>query len=250
MNCDVGLEKEYFRMNAANNNTVALVTGASEGIGRAISLELLREGYVVVLVSRSQEKLDGVLAEVGDLAEHARTFTADLTDSAQVNRLVEDVILSEGKIDILVNNLGRGLPRELIDTTDEEWHYLVNINLSNTFYICRAALPYMRERRSGVIINIASRAGRRGEGAFAAYSALKHGVIGLTRALADSEYHFGIRVNAICPGAVATRRMIESHPDDNPSRWHAPEEVAGAVLYLLSPAARLMNGQIIDMFGT
>jgi NAD(P)-dependent dehydrogenase (short-subunit alcohol dehydrogenase family) len=74
-------------------------------------------------------------------------------------------------------------------------------------------------------------------------------MVGLTRALADSEYHFGIRVNAVCPGAVATRRMMALHPDDDPSRWHAPEDVASAVLFLLSPAARMMNGQVIDMFG-
>jgi 2-deoxy-D-gluconate 3-dehydrogenase len=106
----------------------------------------------------------------------------------------------------------------------------------------------MRQQQSGVIINIASRAGRRGEGDLAAYSALKHGMVGLTRALADSEYHFGIRVNAVCPGAVATRRMLALLPDDDHSRWHAPEDIASAVLFLLSPAARLMNGQVIDMF--
>ncbi|MCB2202626.1 SDR family oxidoreductase [bacterium] len=235
-------------MKPESKNQVALVTGASEGIGKAISLALLADGYRVVMVSRSQKKLDDVLVEAGELDLRAKTYTADLTGSAQVNELVADVINVEGKIDVLVNNLGRGLPRALIETTDEEWHCLVDINLSTVFYVCRAVLPHMRDRQRGVVINVASRAGRRGEGGFAAYSALKHGVVGLTRALADSEHHFGIRVNAVCPGAVATRRMTELHPGDELDQWHKPEDVASTVLYLLSPAARLMNGQVIDMF--
>lgn len=210
---------------------------------------MLCEGYRVVIVSRSQENLDAALAGAGDLAGNARTITADLTDSTQVNKVIDGVIRTESKIDVVINNLGRGLARELIETTDEEWHYLVDVNLSHVFYICRAVLPHMRARRGGPNINIASRAGRRGEGGFAAYSPFKHGVMGLTRALADSEHPFGVRVNAVYPGAVATRRMIELHPDEDPSRWHGPEDVASAVLYLLSPAARLMNGLVIDVFG-
>lgn len=231
-----------------NKFAFALVTGASEGIGKAIALKLLIGGYRVGLVSRSQDKLDAALAEAGNQAENAWTFTADLTDPSQANLLIQETLQREGKLDILVNNLGRGLQSQLVDTTDEEWDYMVKINLSSAFYMCRAALPHMRERHTGDIINIASRAGRRGEGDFAAYSALKHAVVGLTRALADSESEYGIRANAVCPGLVATERLKRAKPNLDFVEAIQPGDVAEAVLFLLSPAARTMNGQVINLF--
>lgn len=226
----------------------ALVTGASEGIGKAIVLKLLRDGYRVGLASRSQDKLDAVLVQAGSLAGNAWVYPADLTDSAKVSRLMEEAIRREGKIDALVNNVGQGIRRQIIDTNDDEWDYLVKINLTSAFYACRAVLPYMRERKAGRIVNIASRAGRVGEGQLAAYSALKHGMVGLTRALADSEAEFGIRVNAVCPGLVATERMLAALPEDAFSGSNQPGDVAEAVLFLLSPAAKTMNGQVMDLF--
>ena len=225
-----------------------LVTGASEGIGKAISLALLRNGYRVGMASRSQEKLDKALTEAGDLAQFAWVYSADLTESEQVNQLVDQAIQREGKIDALVNNVGRGVRGEIVDTTDEMWDFLVKLNLSSAFYACRAALPHMRKQQSGAIVNIASRAGRVGEGELGAYSALKHGMVGLTRALADSEAKFGIRANAVCPGLVATQRMLDTLPQLDYSSANVPEDVAEAVLFLLSPAAKTMNGQVMDLY--
>ncbi len=227
---------------------VAIVTGSSEGIGKTISLTLLETGFRVVLVSRNIQKLEQAVHMHTRFSESFWLYPADLTDSEQVNQLVKEVELRESKIDVLVNNLGHGIRRELIDTTDGEWQSLVNINLTSSFYTCRAVLPGMRSRKSGHIINIASRAGRRGEGEFAAYCALKHGLIGLTRALADSENKFGVQVNAICPGAVATERMLEKNAKSSDADLIAPQEVARAVLFLLSPAAAHMNGQCLDLF--
>lgn len=226
----------------------AIVTGASEGIGKAISLKLLRENYRVLLISRSQDKLNRVLEEADNLAANAWTITADLTDPKQVNRSVKEVIKCEASIDVLINNLGRGLRRELVETSDEEWDFLVRINLSSAFYMSRDILIHMRKQQFGQIINIASRAGRTGEGEFAAYSTLKHGMVGLTRALADSEGKYGIRVNAICPGLVATQRMVANLPNLDFSGSNLPEDVAEAAMFLLSPAAKTMNGQVIDLF--
>lgn len=226
----------------------AIVTGASEGIGKAIALRLLKDQIRVCLISRHQDKLDKVLQEVGDVAKNAWILTADLTDPEQVKRMIDEVISRERVIDILINNLGKGLRRELVNTSDEEWDFLVRINLSSAFYVSRSVLPHMREAGNGSIVNIASRAGRQGEGDFAAYSALKHGLVGLTRALADSEAKFGIRVNAICPGAVATVKMKKNYPDVDYSNWSSPEDVADGVMFLLSPAAAVMNGQVIDMY--
>ena len=154
----------------------------------------------------------------------------------------------KAKLTYWLITVGRGIRRELVNTTDEEWDFLVNTNLSSAFYTCRAVLPSMRQQHNGTIINIASRAGRRGEGDLAAYSALKHGLVGLTRALSDSERAYGIRVNAVCPGLVATERLRSGNPNLDWSNAYSPTDVAEAVLFLLSPAARFMNGQTIDMF--
>jgi NAD(P)-dependent dehydrogenase (short-subunit alcohol dehydrogenase family) len=162
--------------------------------------------------------------------------------------MVNEVIQREGQIDVLVNNAGKGIRRELIDTSDEEWDFLVKINLSSAFYVSRAVLPHMRKQNGGKIINIASRAGRVGEGELAAYSALKHAMVGLTKALANSEAKFGIQTNAICPGLIRTQGMLTALPNLDYSKSNSPEDVAEAVLFLLSPAARTMNGQCIDLF--
>jgi len=226
----------------------AIITGASQGIGKAVSLGLLQNDYRVVIISRTQLKLNQVLKEAGALACNAWTISADLTDPRQVSRAIEAVTKQEANIDVLINNLGRGLRRQLVETSDDEWDYLVKINLSSTFYMSRDVLRHMRKQGFGQIINIASRAGRRGEGEFAAYSALKHGVVGLTRALADSEGKFGIRVNAICPGLVTTQRMLTNRPNLDYSKANTPGDVAEAVIFLLSPPAQTMNGQVIDLF--
>jgi len=226
----------------------AIVTGASQGIGKAVALRLMQNNYRVLFISRSQEKLDQALKELETHSENALTMTADLTDPHQVSRCVEEIIKNEITIDVLINNLGKGLRRELVETSNEEWDFLVKINLSSAFYMSRDVLRQMRKQQYGQIINIASRAGRRGEGELAAYSALKHGLVGLTRALADSENTHGIRVNSICPGLVATQRMLTNHPNRNYSESNAPEDVAEAVMFLLSPAAQTMNGQVIDLF--
>lgn len=231
-----------------NNERIAIVTGASEGIGKAISLTLLERGFKVILVSRDIDKLKQAVSQHNQYTKSFHLFTADLTDPKQVDSLVKNVGAVFGKVSILVNNLGRGLRRSLIDTTDDEWHTLVNINLSSAFFMCRSILPEMRTNKAGHIINIASRAGRRGEGDFAAYCIFKHGLIGLTRALADSEAEFGIKVNAICPGPVATDRMLQTYPDTPHPEWVTPQEVAQTVLFLLSEAGSRMNGQCLDLF--
>lgn len=226
----------------------AIVTGASEGVGLAISEALLKAGYHVVLVSRNPEKLQAALYSLGRLSENARSFAADLTSSEQVNRLVESILVHEKHVDVLVNNLGQGLRKQLVETSDADWEHLVAVNLTSAVYISRAIIPLMREQKSGKIINISSRAGRRGEGDFAAYSALKHGLVGLTHALADSEAPFGIKVNAVCPGPVSTPKMVKRYPNLDVSDWSSPEDVAHTVLFLLSKPAETMNGQVIDLF--
>lgn len=226
---------------------VCIVTGASEGLGKAIANRLLKLGGSVVLVSRSEAKLSRALSAM-DSAENGWLVAADITEPAQVRRVVDQVVEKYGRIDLLVNNAGQGFKKALVDTSDAEWQHLVQINLTSTFLCCRAVLPYMRQHRAGVIVNVASKSGRVGEGDFAAYCAVKHGVVGLTRALAESEDPYGIRVNAVCPGPITTEKMVANNPDTDRSSWSSPEEVAQAVVYLASQDSHAMQGKMLDLF--
>jgi NAD(P)-dependent dehydrogenase (short-subunit alcohol dehydrogenase family) len=224
-----------------------LVTGASEGTGRAVAQALLSVGAKVVLVSRSETRLSQALAQMAN-AVNGWPAVADVTQAEQVDQMVGKVVEKYGRIDLLVNNVGQGLKRTLVETSDADWQYLVQVNLTSTFLCCRAVVPIMRRQGEGVIINMASKAGRIGEGDFVAYCAVKHGVVGLTRALAESEKPYRIRVNAVCPGPSATEKMIARYPAADRSQWSTPEEVAQAVLYLASPASHAMQGKTLDLF--
>ncbi len=227
---------------------VVFLTGGSEGIGRAMALELFRHKYRIALVSRNLEKLQKVEQEAGGGSPDLILIPADMTDPAKVESAVQTVVHHWGRVDVLINNLGQGLRKNLIDTDNEEWDQILRLNLGSAFLVCRAVLPIMRKQRSGQVINIASRSGRRGEGDFAAYCAAKHGMIGLTRALADSEASFGIRVNAICPGPVATEKMVSRNPKGDFSTWCTPEGIAQTVVFLLSNDGIVMNGRTMDLF--
>ena len=226
---------------------ICIVTGASQGTGKAVAVGLLDAGAQVVIVSRSEANLEAALQAIPS-PENVWIHAADVTCSQQAEILVQEVVQRYGRVDLLVNNVGGGLKKELVETSDEDWQHLLALNLTSTFNCCRAVLPVMREQRSGLIINIASKAGRIGEGDFAAYCAAKHGVIGLTRALADSESAYGIRVNAICPGPIATEKMQKLYPQVEKSDWSTPEDIAQTVLYLASPAGHAMQGKLVDLF--
>jgi 3-oxoacyl-[acyl-carrier protein] reductase len=227
---------------------VVIITGASEGIGKAIAHALAQQGARLALAARTQAKLALVAGELQVLGASFLAVPTDMTNSGQVEELVAKTVAEFGRVDILINNVGRGLRKPFVDTSDEDWHRLVLENLSVTIYGCRAALPQMEKQGAGLIINIASRSGRVGEANLAAYSAVKHGVIGLTKALAEEEGSKGIRVNAICPGPVRTERMEKILPHVDKSGWLSPEDVAAAVVFLATSPGRTMQGQSLDMF--
>jgi 3-hydroxybutyrate dehydrogenase len=249
---------------------IALVTGGGRGIGRAIALAFASEGAQVTVAARSFEQVQQVAREIADrFSTKALPVVCDVSDAASVERLFKDVYESFGRgPDILVNNAGIAESAPLTKTGDELWQRHLAINLSGSFYCMRAALPQMIERGWGRIVNIASIAGKTGAPYIAAYSASKHGVLGLTRSAALEVAAKGITVNAICPGYVDTEmttrgienitkktglsadQAMESIRKMSPqNRIIEPEEVAALALLLASEEGRGINGQAINVDG-
>jgi NAD(P)-dependent dehydrogenase (short-subunit alcohol dehydrogenase family) len=229
---------------------IAVITGATRGIGRAIARAMAGEGAGLVLAARTASTLEALSEELVREGAGRRVIgvPGDVTVPEQADALVRAAVNAFGGIDILVNNVGRGLRKPFIETTDEEWRHQVDINLSSAFYVSRAALPHMLGRRRGLIINIASRAGVEGRAELAAYSAVKGGLIGLTRALAKECGEDGIRVNVVCPGPVRTERMKGLLPHLKDEEWLAPEDVAEAVLLIATSPGHTMQGRTLELF--
>jgi 3-hydroxybutyrate dehydrogenase len=249
-------------------NRIALVTGGGRGIGRAIALAFAREGARVVLAARTAQQVEETAAEIGHEGI-ALPVVCDVSDVASVQLMFSRVSVKFGRgPDILVNNAGIAESAPLAKTDDDLWQRHLAINLSGTFHCTRAAMPAMIEKGWGRVINIASIAGKTGAPYIAAYSASKHGVLGLTRSIALEVAAKGITVNAICPGYVdtdMTTRGIENvtaktgrsadqaleaikkmSPQD---RLITVEEVAALALLLASKEGRGINGQAINIDG-
>jgi 3-hydroxybutyrate dehydrogenase len=247
------------------NGKSALITGGGRGIGRAIALEFARMGARVAVAARTAEQVEQVAAEVG---ADAVALVCDVSDAESVARMFGRMRERFGDPDILVNNAGVAESATLVNTTDELWHRHLSINLSGTFYCTRAAVPAMLKKGWGRIINVASIAGKTGAPYIAAYSASKHGVLGLTRSAALELATTGVTVNAICPGYVDTdmvtrgidqitaktgrtaEEALDSLKKMSPqNRLVTPEEVAAIALLLASDAGRGINGQGINVDG-
>jgi len=221
----------------------ALVTGATEGIGRATALALGRVGYRVGICSRSTEKVEATLAELRAQGVTAAGAAADVADPDQVRHLVDQVRGALGEIDVLVNNAGVLIARPIEELTLEHWDVTMATNLRSLYLTTRLVLPGMRTRRQGTIVNVASLAGRNGFVGGSAYSASKHAVLGFSRSLMLEVRKDNVRVIAICPGSVATGMLRDQamlKPDHE--RILRPEDVAASILHVLTlPTGALVS---------
>jgi 3-oxoacyl-[acyl-carrier protein] reductase len=239
-------------------NKVALVTGSSRGIGRAIAIELAKSGIDIV-VNDSKNPQEGleVVNEITKIGQRAIYIQADVSDPDQVEKMVEKIISEFGKIDILVNNAGIIVDKLLRDMTIEEWNKVIVVNLTGVFNCTKSVIEYMQKQKSGKIINISSVSGQIGNMGQANYSASKAGVISFTKTVAKEYAREGVIVNAVAPGFIRTR-MVETIPEKviekilkqiPLSRLGEPEEVAKLVRFLASDDAKYITGQVISING-
>jgi 3-oxoacyl-[acyl-carrier protein] reductase len=223
---------------------VALVTGASRGIGRGIALALAEAGAQVVLTARSESRLRSVEREIRERGRKASSLPADLCQESQVQALFARLAEAHGRLDVLVNNAGLGLFGALSDFTAEDFDRLVAVNLKAVFLCCREAMRLMISRKAGYIINISSVVGFKGYPNQAVYTATKHGVMGITKSLAVEAQPHGIRVSAVLPGGVDTEMAARGRPDLDRSVLLQPEDIGQTVLFLLSLSPRAAIDQI------
>jgi len=218
----------------------AVVTGAGRGIGEKIALALAQTGADVVVTARSQAELEAVAAQIRALGRRSLAVAADVTDPAQVEHLAAAVQAEFGGLDVLVNNAGGGASHKFLGHPDELWHRMIALNLTSVYYVTKAFTPLLVEQRWGRIINIASIASKVGGRYIAAYTAAKHGVLGLTRTLALELAPYHITVNAVCPGYVDTP-MTQATLDNISARTHLSEAQARESLEKMSPQQRLIQ---------
>jgi len=249
-------------------NKIALITGAGRGIGKAIALKFAKAGAAVVINDINTENMKQVVEEIKQNGGKVIYKKADVSDSKEVKELVDFANQKLGTIDILVNNAAISKVVSFLDTTEEEWDRVIEVNLKGAFLCSKAVLPGMIKKREGKIINISSQSGRRGSPWHAAYSASKFGIIGLTQSLAVEFAPYNIKVNAICPGVVFTplwEEMIDDYAQKLGikkekvkdyliskiplGRLGTTEDVANLALFLASSYSDYITGQAINVSG-
>jgi NAD(P)-dependent dehydrogenase (short-subunit alcohol dehydrogenase family) len=236
-----------------------VVTGAGSGIGRATALRFAQEGAKVVVADLNAEEAKAVVAEIQAAAGTAVAVVGDLSDPAVVDQVISTAVDTFGGLDVLVNNAGiMDRMSAAADVSDAEWERVIRVNLTAPFLLTRAALPHMLAKGKGAIVNTASEAALRGSAAGAAYTASKHGIVGLTKSVAVMYRGAGIRANAIAPGGTMTGITIDIDADThgpqilggyakNVGRVAKADEQAAAIVFLASDAASNINGVVLPV---
>lgn len=240
---------------------VALVTGAGSGMGRAAAMAFAAEGAAVMVADIADEHAQQTAGMIADLGGEARAFSLDVSRAAEVEALIEAVMATWGRLDVAFNNAGINIEHgPVAEVSEEEWDRVLAVNLKGIWLCMKYELPRMVGAGAGAIVNTASIVGLRGSRNTPAYVASKHGIIGLTRAAALDYGQYGLRVNAVCPGAIKTQMYLDREGDDpannariaaaNPlNRLGQSDDVAGAVLWLCSDAASFVNGHCLVVDG-
>jgi NAD(P)-dependent dehydrogenase (short-subunit alcohol dehydrogenase family) len=238
---------------------VAVVTGASRGLGRAAAVALAEAGADLALLARSKADLEETAALVEAAGRRAVVLPADVTAPADVDAAVRATVEQLGRLDILVNNSGVAVVKPLVETTDADWRAILDTNLTGVFTLCRAVGPTLIAQRRGKVINLASVLGAHGLSGYTAYSASKGGIIALSRTLAVEWARHNIQVNAIAPGWFLTPMNAHAFADERTRdrllrevparRVGQPAELGPLVVYLASAASDFMTGEIVFMDG-
>jgi 3-oxoacyl-[acyl-carrier protein] reductase len=246
-------------------NKTALITGASRNIGREIALTFAREGADLVLNTRSsRQELEEVAAQCRELGVKTHNVLGDVSDSARVSAMVDEGIEAMGKIDILVSNVAVRPHRPIVEVSDEEWHQVMGVNLHSAFYLCRALLPGMMQRRSGSIVALGGQAAITGRPGTALVTAAKTGLLGLIRSIAAEMAPYNVRANLVNPGATDTeRRSPEWYPEHTDvargsadhlssipmNRQATVQDIANACLFFASDESAYITGDRLNVVG-
>ena len=243
-------------MKQESKKTIAIITGSGRGIGKETAIILAKKSVNVVVCSRTQSEINTTVEEISKLTGNSSVLgiKCDVSIPSEVNSLVKSAIEKFGSetIDILVNNAGVAFNRKLVDTPNEEWDQTINSNLKGAFLFAKAVLPYMISRRSGVILNVNSGAGRAGSNNLSAYCASKFGLVGLAESLAlEVSENGNIRVLTIFLGEVATKMWQEydfGYYQGNKTKMLQPKDVAVKIAEMIFDAKTYKNGDSIEMY--
>tara|TARA_A100001011_G_scaffold208424_1_gene216594 strand:+ start:761 stop:1510 length:750 start_codon:yes stop_codon:yes gene_type:complete len=239
------------------NGKIAIVTGASQGIGETIAVEMAKSGANVFCLARNKNALDSTINKIINNGDKASAYSCDISDNEQFNNIVTDIFKEYGSIDILVNNAGITNDTLLMRMSDDQWDSVLNINLKGSFTCTRSVIKYMMKKKSGRIINITSIVGLTGNAGQANYAASKAGLIGMTKSIAKEVASRGITANCIAPGWIETA-MTEQLSDDVKNKFLSqiptgkigyPKDIANTVIFLASKEAEYITGQTITVDG-
>jgi 3-oxoacyl-[acyl-carrier protein] reductase len=224
---------------------VALVTGASKGIGEAIALKLAHENYDVIIYGRNLKRLESLKEKLTNLGSNTLSFIGDVADKEFVNNSIKEILSKYNKIDVLINNAGIAHFESFVNSTLEQFKAQIDTNLIGVYNFCKSVINCMIEKKNGTIINISSLAGKVGFSHGTMYSATKHAVMGFSRSLMQEVRKYDVKVVAVCPGSVATDMIMDSpiHPEEKQELLQ-PQDIADIVYSILKLPTRALISEI------